>query len=152
MKVEYKLDKSFGSAGQTAGILMILVGIPLTFFHLPGLFLIITGAFVGFSSTSAKIDYGRKRIKFSNNIFGVLPIGTWISITPQMKIGIKISNQIYTTFSLGNRPLNIDQKDFRIILINSDNKEIMSIMKTDSLDQAKLERESVTKQLGLKEY
>ena len=59
--------------------------------------LVIVGAFVGFSSSSTFIDFDQKRVKFSNNIFGLIRTGKWMAIEPNMKIGLNISNQVWNT-------------------------------------------------------
>ncbi len=148
MTVNNKLDKSFGTVGTTAGIIVFIVGLFFSFFYLSAIILVLIGAFVGFSSTSALIDYEKKRIKFANNLFGILRIGRWISIEANMKTGIKKSNVIWRNYSIGNRTLDIATNGFRIILLDADNKEIMEINKSDSLETAELEQETINKNLG----
>jgi hypothetical protein len=94
-----KLDKSFGPVGTTAGVVLVLVGIITIFSSFYGLILLFMGAFVGFTSTSTMIDFEKKRVKFSNNIFGIIPIGKWISIEPTMKLGVEESNQTWSAIS-----------------------------------------------------
>lgn len=149
MIIKNRLDKSFGPAGTFAGMIIFIAGIILSYFYLSAAFLILIGGFVGFTSTSAIIDYDKKRIKFSNDIFGIIPSGKWVQILPNMKIGIKESNQTYRTYSQGNRSLDIDNRDFRLILFDSDNKEIMPIKKYNTLDLAKAEHETTGNLLGL---
>jgi hypothetical protein len=144
-----KLDKSFGPVGTSSGIILFLAGLILTYSHFSSLILVLIGAFVGFSSTSTIIDYEKKRVKFSNNLFGFIKFGQWINIESNMKIGIKNSNVIWRSYSQGNRTLDIINKDFRIILLNSENKEIMPIKKTTSYDSAQIECETLGNRLGL---
>ncbi|HNW88762.1 MAG TPA: hypothetical protein PKN48_03815 [Bacteroidales bacterium] len=56
---------------------------------------------------------------------------------------------MWRTYSRGNRTLDIANDDFRLILIGSNNKDIMEIKKADSLEDAKLDMETLNKQLGL---
>ena len=149
MVTENKLDKSFGPAGSSAGIFLFIIGIITTITSLFGLVLVLLGAFIGFSSSSTFIDSDKRRIKFSNNLFGILKIGKWIQINPAMKLAIKDSAITWRTYSRGNRTLDIESKDFRIILLDSDNQEIMQIKKTNSLDLAKAELEILCNKLGL---
>jgi len=144
-----KLDKSFGPVGTTAGIVIFVVGIITIFSSIYGLILIVLGAFVGFTSTSTFIDFEQKRIKFSNNIFGFITTGKWIPVVASMKIGIEESNVTWSAFSRGNRSLDIEQKDFRIVLYDADNREMLTLMKTDSMETAKVEMEKLSTQLGL---
>jgi hypothetical protein len=145
-------EKSFGPVGTTAGIVLFIAGIILTYFYLTGLIVILIGAFVGFSSTSTLIDYEKKRVKFSNNLFGIIKSGQWLKIEPSMKIGIKESNLIWRSYSQGNRPLDIESNDYRIILFDSMNKEIMPIKKFNSKDLAKIELSTIGNKLGLNSY
>jgi hypothetical protein len=149
MIVNNKLDKSFGPVGTSSGVILFVAGLILAYFYFTGIILVLIGAFVGFSSTSALIDYGKKRVKFSNNIFGIIKIGQWINIEPSMKIGIKDSNITWQSYSRGNRTLAIINKDFRVILLDIENKEIMPIKKTNSYDTAKMECETLGNQWGL---
>ena len=144
-----KLDKSFGPVGTTAGIVIFVVGIITTFSSFYGLILIVLGAFVGFTSTSTFIDFEYKKVKFSNNIFGFISTGKWILIASSMKIGIEESNVTWSAFSQGNRNLDIEQKDFRIVLFDSDNRDILTLMKTDSMESAKIKLEKLCNQLEL---
>jgi hypothetical protein len=144
------LEKSFGPVGTSSGVILFVLGFVLLFTHLTGLILILIGAFVGFSSTSAMIDYEKKRVKFSNNLFGIIKIGQWVSIEPTMKIGIKESNLTWRTYSMGNRSLDIVNKDHSIILLDSGNIEIMPIKKTKSKESAIIELETMGNRLELK--
>ncbi len=149
MKTNYKLDKSFGPVGTSAGIFLFVAGLIITYFSHSGLILVLIGAFVGFTSTSTLIDFANKRLKFSNNLFGIIPTGQWTYINPDMKIGIKKSNKVWRAYSKSNRTLDISNTDFRLILYDSNGKEIMPIKKTDNLDSAKSDLDKISKQLGI---
>jgi hypothetical protein len=144
-----RLDKSFGPVGNSAGVMLFLAGLALSWCYLSGIILVLIGGFVGFTTTSALIDNDRKRIKFCNNLFGIIRSGKWISVEPTMKIGIRESNQTYRAFSRGDRALDINKKDFRLVLYDSQNREIMPMKKYNSLEEAKAELITMRKQLGL---
>jgi len=149
MKMNNKLDKSFGPVGTSAGIFLFVIGIITLYTSWFGLILVMLGAFVGFSSTSTIIDSDNRRVKFSNNLFGIIETGKWILIKQDMKIGIRESTVTWRAYSRGNRELDINNNDFRIILLDSDNQEIMPLMKSDSLETAKAEQEIVCNKLEL---
>lgn len=149
MITNQKLDKLFGPIGVVAGITLFSAGIVLVYFSLSGLFLIILGAFVGFTSTSSLIDFEKKKVKLSTNWFGIISTGKWIDITIGMKLGIKKTKRTWRAYSRSNRTIDITDSDYRIILYNSDNIEIMPIMKTESLESAKKEVEELVNKLGL---
>ena len=87
----YQLDKSFGPVGSSAGTFVFIAGIISLYFSFAGLVLILLGAFVGFSSSSTTLDFENRRIRFSNDYFGFMKSGKWISFEPEMKIGIRQS-------------------------------------------------------------
>jgi hypothetical protein len=144
-----KLDKTFGPTGTSAGIFLFAAGLIITYFSLTGLILVLTGALIGFTSTSTSIDFDKKRLRFSSNIFGIIPIGQWIFIRSDMKIGIQKSNKLWRTYSRSNRILDITNKDYRLVLYDSNGKEIMPIQKSDNFDSAQLYLDTITKQLGI---
>lgn len=111
--------------------------------------LVIVGAFVGFTSSSTFIDFEQKRVKFSNNIFGIIRTGKWIAIEADMKIGLNISNQVWNAYSQSNRGIEIDEENIQIILYSSNKQKIMPLKKLDSLDTAKEEIIKLRNELGL---
>lgn len=149
MTTHYRLDKLFGPVGTSAGIVLMVVGLIVCYFSLTGLILVLTGAFVGLTSTATTIDGEKKRLRFSTDIFGILPIGQWIPIHTDMKIGIRKSKKVWRAYSRSNRIIDIDDNDYRVMLFDSHGKEMMPILKTDSLDSAKLRLEKLNKELGI---
>ncbi len=149
MILKNKLDKSFGPSGTFAGYTIFVIGVITTYTNWGGLLLVLVGAFMGFSSTSTLIDLDKKRIMFSNNLFGFIKTGKWVKVEATMKVGIKESNITWTTFSRSNRSIDTVNKDFRIVLCDSAETEIMEISKSDSPDAAMAQLENVSRQLGL---
>ncbi|MBP7497068.1 MAG: hypothetical protein KA792_05330 [Bacteroidales bacterium] len=137
MIIRNKLDKVFGPVGSSAGLFIFLAGLVYTFFSLIGIIMILFGAFIGFTSTSALIDTERKRIKNSTNLFGFISLGKWMPVSPDMKIIIKKSNIVWTAYSRGNRPLDLKDEDYILFIYNANNKEIMPLFKTSDLETAK---------------
>lgn len=144
-----KLDQAFGPIGTIAGGTLFLVGIILIFFSFSGLALILIGAFVGFTYSSTLIDIDNKRVRFSNNLFGVIKTGNWVNIEPTMNIVIEPSKRTWRAYSRGSRSVDITDKDFRLVLYDGNHKKIMPLMKTSSLESAKKEIESLITQLQL---
>lgn len=144
-----KLDNAFGPTGSSAGIFLFVAGLIITCFSLAGLILVLIGAFVGFTSTSTSVDFDKKRLRFSNNIFGIFPIGQWIIIQTDMKIGIKKSNKVWRAHSLSNRTLDIANNDYRLMLYDSNGREIMPIQKFENIDSAKLQLDKFSNQIGI---
>ncbi len=143
------LDKTFGPVGTSAGVILFFAGLVLSLFYFSGILLVLIGGFVGFTSTSALIDIDGMRVKFCNNIFGIIRTGKWIPIEPTMKIGIRESNQTYRAFSRGNRMLDVSKKDYRLILLDSHYREILPMKKLDTIEAAKAELHIMGNRLGL---
>lgn len=144
-----KLDKAFGPSGSGAGYLMLVAGLAVSYNYIGGVFLALVGAFVGFTSTSSLIDIEKKRIKFSNDIFGIIPTGKWIEVKPGMSLRIKKNHIGYTTFSRSNRRLDIHNRDFRIVLYSKNDEEMKPLKKFNSLDEAKKGLELLNAEFGL---
>ena len=149
MITKHKLDNAFGPVGTPAGIFIFGAGVVATFYSLGGLLLVIVGAFIGFTSTSALIDTERKRVKLRSDYFGVIRTGEWIDIEPRMKIGIKKTQKSWRAYSRGNRRLDVPEKNYRIFLFDKDNKRIMPLMKTDSFHDATEKMDELSGNLGL---
>jgi hypothetical protein len=149
MIVNNRIDKAFGPIGAVAGITIFIVGLVLVFFSLYGLILVLFGAFVGFSSTSTMIDCEKKRVKFSNNLFGIISIGRWLSVEPGMKVGIQKTNRTWRTYSRGNRILDITDRNYRIVLFTSDDKPLMPLKRTETIDSGEKEVDNMNNLLGL---
>lgn len=144
-----KLDKVFGPFGSSAGFFLFLGGIISTFYSPVGLIIAVIGSFVSFTSTSTFVDSENKRIKYSNNLFGILPVGKWVDIKPEMKLGLKKSHQGYQAYTRANQPAGIHINDIRIFLYGSDNKQIMPIKKFNSYESSKKELNELSIILGL---
>jgi hypothetical protein len=149
MIIKNKLDVAFGPFGSSTGFFLFIGGIVATYFSVFGLIIVIIGAFAGFTSTSTFIDSDNKRIKFSNNLFGIIPVGKWIDIKSGMKIGLKKSHKGYRAYIRGTQPIGIHINDIRIYLYGPDNKQIMPVKKVDSYESSKRELDELSNMLGL---
>jgi hypothetical protein len=146
-----KLDKSFGPSGSTAGIVLFSIGVILTFSNFLGLILVLLGALLGFTFTCTIIDFETRQIKFTEKLFGIIPTGKWIKIDSGMKVGIKESNATWRTFSRSNLSTETTVNDFRLILFDADDHEIMPLKKLESLESAITERRILCNKLELSE-
>jgi hypothetical protein len=149
MVIKNKLDTVFGPFGSSTGFFIFLGGIITLYFSLIGIVIALVGAFVSFTTTSTFIDTDNKKIKFSNNLFGIIRLGKWIDIKPDMRIGLKKSHKGYVAYIKGNQPYDIHIKDIRIFLYGSDNKQIMPIKKIDSHETSRNELNNLSSLLGL---
>jgi hypothetical protein len=131
-----KLDKIFGPTGSFAGVIILLFGIYACFYSWIGITTIVVGAFLALSNTSTTIDFKNKKIKFSNNLFGVFSIGYWTDIKSGMSLAIHKSLKSYTSFSQSNRKTTQTIKDYRIILLNDSGNTIMAVQKFNKKEDA----------------
>ena len=145
-----KLDKSFGPVGSFSGIIVFVAGLATIYFSLFSLILVLIGAFVGFTYSSTEIDFAGKRVRFLNNLFGIIKTGDWMNVKPNMKIGIAKSRKTWKSYSGGNRELDITNEDYRLILYDSSGRKLMPIKKTENVISAKAELEEICSQLKIK--
>jgi hypothetical protein len=144
-----RLDKSFGPAGSSAGLVLFAAGLISAWFYPLTLILVLVGAFMGFTFSGTQVDDVKKRVRFSNNLFGIIHTGRWLNIEPGMKVGLKKSDVTWRAYSMGNRNTEVSDRDFRIILFDAGNREIMPLKKTRTPDEAKDELEKLSARLGL---
>jgi len=150
MKTINKLDKSFGPVGSFAGIIVFLAGLGSMYFSWFSIILVLFGAFVGFTYSSTEIDFDQKRVRFLNNLFGIIKVGTWINVKPEMKIGIAKSRKIWKTYSGGNRELEIENEDYRLVLYDSLGRKLMPLSKTGDLITAETDIQAICSQLSIR--
>jgi hypothetical protein len=150
MKAINKLDSFFGPAGVTAGIVLVIAGLIMTWYSISAVLLILIGAFTGFSYTGTLIDFDHKRLKYSNFLFGFIRTGKWQVLEPGMKLGIERSGKAYRTYSRSNRILDVEKKDYRIFLFDDADKKIIPLMKASSIQSATDHLRILSDRLGLK--
>lgn len=145
----FRLDKSFGPVGSSAGTFLFFGGLISLYFSLMGLVLVLLGAFVGFSSSSTAIDFQKRKMRFSNDIFGFVKTGKWIDLQPEMKLGFRNEARAWRSYSLSNRAIDVATDDYRIFLFDATGKTIMPVMKTDTPVKAEAELVRLGDQLKL---
>lgn len=139
----------FGPAGASAGIFLLVVGLAMIWFYGSAVVLVLLGAFVGFSSTGTWIDPEKKKVKYVANLFGIFPLGQWVFVEPDMKMGVKKSNEVWRTYSRSNQSIDIADKDYRLILYTAQGKVIMPVGKADNFEKANVLLDQYTKKLGI---
>lgn len=144
-----RFDKIFGPAGVSAGYALMIGGIVITYYSPYGIFFIILGAFLAFTHTSAAIDLEDKRVRFTNNLFGILKYGKWIEIRPEMSIVIKKNNTVYRSFSRSNRTLDIKTNNFRLFLCDENKNLLLPLKNSKALSDAKNAAEELAIQLNI---
>ena len=139
----------FGPVGATAGKILFLAGLVVSWFYVAGLILVLIGAFVGFTVTTTWIDFDKKRLRFAARLFGFISTGKWIPVHKDMKLGIKKSNQVWRAYSRGNQTLDIADDDYVLFLFDANGKAVIPILKAKTPDAAKSNLDKLTNQLGV---
>lgn len=149
MKTYCPFDKSFGPVGSKAGIIVFVTGVVMLYYAYSAVILLVIGAFFGFSNSGTYIDTGQKRVKFTNNLFGLIPIGKWIDIEPNMSIGVHQSVRVWRAFSWSNQVHDTADQDYRVVLNGVDKKEIIPLFRSEMLNLAQIEAEKLSQALGI---
>lgn len=144
-----RIENIYGPVGSFAGIVVLIAGLILVFSSLSGIILILIGGFVGISYSSTTIDFDQKRIRFSNNIFGLLKTGRWIKVIDTMKVGIIKTNTTWRAYSQSNRSMDITQGAVLIVLFSSEGEPLIPMKKFKSIEAAETEIENICGNLGL---
>lgn len=144
-----KLEKSFGPVGSFSGIIVFIAGLGTIWFSLFSLILILIGAFMGFSYSGVEIDFDLRRVRFLNNLFGIIKSGQWVNVKPDMKIGISKSNKAWRSYSGGNRILDVPSEDYRLVLYNASREKLMPLKKCDDLITARKELDDICERLEI---
>ena len=149
MKNSYKFDKSFGPVASFSGMVIFAAGIIACWFDLTGLVFVVLGAFIGFTNSSTEIDSVNKKLKYSNNIFGIIKLGKWIEVKPDYYVRVKQERKVNRTYSMSNQKLDLKKQNTTVYLYNKQGKMLIPIMKTDTEKKSEIEIESICKTLGI---
>lgn len=127
------LDFTFGVIGVILGILILAIGIYVSFSSwLVGLTIIIVGAFLAFSHNACFIDFKNKRVKFAALLFGLIKIGYWTNVKEDMYIKI---------IGSGNESKNENNEKifekYKTSLFSSENNEILVLLKSKRIENIK---------------
>lgn len=136
MIVTNKIYNSFGPI-SFAGKLLFIFGCGSVWFSPYAAFLIFGGAFIGFTYLCTSIDVDKRQIRSGDVLFGIFKSGFWLSIKPEMTIGIQKSNKVWKTFSLSNRVLETEENNYLIVLFSAQGKKLFPLKKTATLESAK---------------
>jgi len=168
MKKNNRLDKTFGPMAF-AGVILFILPLSVPFFDLAPVIaiikendfgeiiitlliyavLLLPGAFIGFTTACTRIDYENKRIKYGTKLFGVIFIGKWTNLTPNMKLGLKVSTERWGAYSRSNRSTSLEYNDLKIFLYDAKRTEIIPVKKIKKEKFAEAELEKLSKLLNL---
>jgi len=133
MIINNKLDNTFGTIGTILGFIILLFGAFVCVYSWIGITTVFVGVFLAFSNTSTKLDVENKKLKYSSNLFGFISIGYWITVKPEMKLFLKDCSKNNSSPAQKNNN-HTYKNDFRIFLIDENDREILAVKKfTDKL-------------------
>jgi len=149
MKTTHTFEKAFGPAASFTGIVIFIAGLLAMFYSLNAIALVLVGAFMAFTNTSTTIDHEKKKVRFSNNIFGMIKIGKWMSLRDDMQIGTKQESNVYRTYSRSNQTIDLKVVYKKIYLFDRNRNPIFpikQIKEKENVDEAIME---ICKVLGV---
>jgi hypothetical protein len=149
MKRSFRFDKSFGPVASFSGIIIFIVGLIVTYHEFSGIILIVFGSFIGFTNSSTTIDPVKKRVRYSNNIFGIIKIGKWLKVEKDMRVAIKQVKKVYRTYSRGNRILDLKGNAEIIYLLDKQGDIIIPIAKIKSGENKDEEVDKICNELEI---
>ncbi|GET24827.1 hypothetical protein [Prolixibacter sp. NT017] len=149
MKKTYRFKKAFGPVASTSGIIVFWAGVVASYFSLTGLALVFIGAFLGFTNTSTTIDYYNRRVKFSNNLFGLIRLGKWHDIYWDMQLHLVTSREVFTSYSRGNRSLDTEVKQTFVELYDAKGHSLLPLKSIGKNEDPEKELERLRLSLGL---
>lgn len=132
-----RFGKLFGPVGSSAGIFLLIGGFMLMHFTISSVFLVILGVFLAFTCTSTTIDLKNNRVRYSNNICGILKFGKWIEIQSDMYMKVSGNRQVFRSYSRSNRILDVKTHQYQILLYNNSKEKILPLAYGSSKFEAK---------------
>jgi len=149
MIIRNKIDRTFGPFGTSTGFCLLLGGIIAAYFSLYAIIIAVIGAFAAFTSTNTVIDTDIRKIRHSDNLFGIFPAGKLIDIRPGMKLRLTKGHRGFVGYIRGNQPVDIHEHDIRITLIDENRKPILPVRKFKTYESARNELDNLSLLLGL---
>lgn len=130
MRIRNRLYKSFGPFAAASGKFLVVVGAIALYYSWTPLLIIALGAFLGFTQSRITIDVTNKRIRFSEDLFGLIPTGKWLVLNSKMKLDIQHATYSWRVYSQSNRTHDITGLHYRIMLYDAQGFEIMPIKRS----------------------
>jgi len=129
MIIRNKISHIFGPTGSASGTIFFGIGIITLFYTWAAVFIIIIGALLGFSRAIVLIDPEKRRVKWCEYYFGIIPIGKWVYVEDSMSLGYKQTNDGWSARSLSNRQMDVPDNNYTIILYDQNDDPIFPLIK-----------------------
>lgn len=126
--ISYKSGRVFPPQVVFAGSLILLAGL---FFvtRAMGIIMILTGAFILFSTDQVRINTDTRSIRSGTALFGIIPTGKQRRIDEFNGVTVVPATVCTTTRSLSNRSNSVQAREFRVYLIEKEQKTTLLIRK-----------------------
>ena len=147
--INYIIDKNFGPSGSFAGYILIIVGAFTVLASISGAVLMLLGSFMAFSSTGCSVDSDNFRIRFTNNLWGLIKVGKWQHVHGRMQLGLAHARLAYSVRSLSNRTITVADSDWRISIYDDSNRKGQTICKYKKRIDAENELAKLSELLNL---
>ncbi len=149
MSLTHKFDKSFGPVASFSGTLIFVAGLITTFFALSGLILVFFGAFIGFTNSSTTIDTENKKVRFTENIFGIIKSGKWLKVDQDMQIGTRQESSAYRTYSMSNRSIDLRVDNTIMYLFDQKGNPLIPIMQLKKGENPQEKMDEICRELEI---
>lgn len=136
MIIQNKIYSSFGPI-SLAGKLLLVCGFSIIWFTPYAVFLILGGAFFGFTILCTTIDVDRRKVRSGDVLFGIFRTGYWVSVNPEMSLGIQKSHRVWKTYSWSNHEWITEENNYLIFLFKPNGKKLLPLCKVENLELAK---------------
>jgi hypothetical protein len=146
---EIKLDKLFGPSGSFGGIILLITGLAALYYSISALLLVVLGAFAAFTTTCTTIDYGTRRVRYATSHFGLFKSGKWIDVTDSMSLRVRQSGRSYRAYSRSNRSLDINVRDYTIVLRDARGREVCPLQRLGNRSDADIRCHQLADKLSL---
>lgn len=147
--IEAHMGKLFQPAMVFGGYLMLplgflcLLGKPLL-----GLFILIIGLLIAFSTQGSEIHIGENKYRLYTKYL-IFKTGSWKSIDKFKQITIISSRLSSSTFSRGNRRLTNTEQCFDVVLLNKTHRKKLVLSRFKDKNEAKKSLKLFETKLGL---
>jgi hypothetical protein len=150
MLIRNRIYNSFGPFESFAGKLIFIFGVISSFFSAYSSFLVMGGAFFGFTYFGTTIDTEKRRVRTGDVLFGIFKTGRWINIKPDMTLGVMKWNKVSQISSWSHQKISVPENSFLIVLFKSNGGKLLTLNKKESIGQANEELFSLSDLLNLR--
>ncbi|HOY50301.1 MAG: hypothetical protein KA780_03635 [Prolixibacteraceae bacterium] len=114
--ISYNTGRTFPPTVVFAGTLILLAGL-LSVTRVTGILMVLTGAFLLFSTDKVRIHPGTGKISSGTSLFGIISTGKQRNLKAFRGLAVVPYSICTTTHSLSNRSNSVQEREFRVYLV-----------------------------------